>query len=87
MAASWPDTKPDTKHRLWRRHGTGKTHLAIAIAAKAVRSGAWARFSNLVDLANLLEQEKLAGKGGRLANQLSRTDLIVLDELLISVQY
>ena len=61
--------------------GTGKTHLAIAIAARAVRKGARARFFNLVDLANLLEQEKLAGKGGRLANQLSRTDIVVLDEL------
>lgn len=61
--------------------GTGKTHLAIAIAARAVRKGARARFFNLVDLANILEQEKLAGKGGRLANQLSRTDIVVLDEL------
>ncbi len=61
--------------------GTGKTHLAIAIAGQAVRNGARARFFNLVDLANLLEQEKLAGKGGRLANQLCRTDIVVLDEL------
>ena len=61
--------------------GTGKTHLAIAIAGQAVRNGARARFFNLVDLANILEQEKLAGKGGRLANQLCRTDIVVLDEL------
>ena len=61
--------------------GTGKTHLAIAIAAKVVRSGVRARFYNLLDLANLLEQEKLAGKGGSLAARLSRMDLVVLDEL------
>lgn len=61
--------------------GTGKTHLAIAIAGRAVRNGLRARFFNLVDLANLLEQEKLAGKGGCLANRLSRTDIVVLDEL------
>src|SRR5512147_3071297 len=45
--------------------GTGKTHLAVAIASRAVRDGARARFYNLVDLVNQLEQEKLAGKGGR----------------------
>ena len=61
--------------------GTGKSHLAIAIAARAVRNGARARFYNLVDLANLLEQEKLAGKGGALAARLSRLDIVVLDEL------
>jgi DNA replication protein DnaC len=61
--------------------GTGKTHLAIAIAASAIRRGARARFYNLLDLANLLEQEKLAGKGGALVARLSRMDLVVLDEL------
>lgn len=61
--------------------GTGKSHLAIAIAARAVRNGSRARFYNLVDLANLLEQEKLAGKGGILAARLSRLDIVVLDEL------
>jgi len=35
----------------------------------------------LVDLVNQLEQEKLIGKGGRLAASLARVDLVVLDEL------
>lgn len=62
--------------------GTGKSHLAIAIARQAIRSGYRARFFNLVDLANQLEAEKLAGKGGRLSDRLSRyTELVVLDEL------
>ncbi len=62
--------------------GTGKTHLAIALAREAIRSGFRARFYNLVDLANQLEQEKLAGKGGRLSDRLSRyTELVILDEL------
>jgi len=61
--------------------GTGKTHLAIAIAAHAVRKGYRARFYNLVDLANELEQEKVAGDGGKLAAGLTRFDLVVLDEL------
>lgn len=62
--------------------GSGKSHLAIAIASRAVRSGYRARFFNLVDLANQLEQEKIAGKGGKLADRLARyTELVVLDEL------
>ena len=48
----------------------------------AVRKGSRIRFFNLVDLANQLEQEKLAGKAGRLAERLMRyTELVVLDEL------
>jgi DNA replication protein DnaC len=62
--------------------GTGKTHLATAIASQAVRSGYRAKFFNLVDLANQLELEKLNGKGGRLADRLARyNELVVLDEL------
>ncbi len=61
--------------------GTGKTHLAIAIAANAVRNGSRARFYNLVDLANDLEKEKLSGEGGKIANALVRFDLVILDEL------
>jgi DNA replication protein DnaC len=61
--------------------GTGKTHLAVAIARQAIKTGAKGRFFNLVDLVNQLEQEKLDGRGGRLATQLARLDLVVLDEL------
>lgn len=61
--------------------GTGKTHLAVAIARQAIKRGAKGRFFNLVDLVNQLEQEKLDGRGGRLAAQLARLDLVVLDEL------
>ncbi len=61
--------------------GTGKTHLAIAIARQAIHSGKRCRYFNLVDLVNQLEQEKLAGRGGKLALSLARFDLVVLDEL------
>ena len=61
--------------------GTGKTHLAIAIAANLVRQGSRARFYNLVDLANDLEQENLAGRGGKRTASPSRLHLVVLDEL------
>lgn len=61
--------------------GTGKTHLSIAIAAHAVRSGYRAKFYNLVDLANALEHEKLEGNGGKIAAMLTRFNIVVLDEL------
>ena len=61
--------------------GTGKTHLAIAIAAAVIRAKARGRFFNLVDLVNQLEQEKAAGRSGRLVETLLRHDLIVIDEL------
>jgi DNA replication protein DnaC len=61
--------------------GTGKSHLAIAIARHAVRSGMRGRFYNLLDLVNQLEQEKLANRGGRMAESLARIDFVVLDEL------
>ena len=35
--------------------GTGKTHLAIAIARQAIRNGSKGRFFNLLDLVNQLE--------------------------------
>ena len=61
--------------------GTGKTHICIAITANCVRRGARARFFNLIDLVNRLEAEARAGRAGRLADQLTRVDLVVLDEL------
>ena len=61
--------------------GTGKTHLAIAITASVVRAGARGRYFNTVDLVTRLEEETRVGKAGALAAQLTRLDLVVLDEL------
>jgi DNA replication protein DnaC len=61
--------------------GTGKTHLAIAIARACIRGGARGRFFNVVDLVNRLEAEARSGRQGRMADYLSRVDFIVLDEL------
>jgi DNA replication protein DnaC len=61
--------------------GTGKTHLAIAIARACIRNGARGRFFNVVDLVNKLEAEGRAGRQGRRADYLSRMDFIILDEL------
>ena len=61
--------------------GTGKTHLAIAVARACIRGGAKARFFNVVDLVNQLEADAKDGRAGRIADRLSRVDLVVLDEL------
>ena len=52
--------------------GTGKTHLAIAIARSCIRSGARGRFYDVVDLVNRLETETRSGRQGRLADHLTR---------------
>ena len=61
--------------------GTGKTHLAIAIARALIRGGTRGRFFNVVDLVNRLETETRSGKQGRMADYLTRLDFIILDEL------
>ncbi len=61
--------------------GTGKTHLAIAIARSCIRAGSRGRFFNTVDLVNRLEAEARASRQGRIADYLTRLDFIVLDEL------
>jgi len=61
--------------------GTGKTHLAIAIARSCIRGGVRGRYFNVVDLVNRLEAEGRTGKQGRMADHLCRMDFVVLDEL------
>lgn len=61
--------------------GTGKTHLAIAIARNLIKNGMRGRYFNVVDLVNQLEAEKLSGRGGKIAESMVRLDLVVLDEL------
>lgn len=58
--------------------GTGKTHLATALGVSGItRHGKRVRFYSTVDLVNLLEQEKAAGKAGRLAYSLMRMDQVL----------
>jgi DNA replication protein DnaC len=61
--------------------GTGKSHLAIAIARSCIRAGARGRFYNVVDLVNRLEAETRDARAGRIADHLARLDLVILDEL------
>ncbi len=69
------------QHRAGRGTGTGKTHLAVAIARSCIRKGARGRCYNVVDLVNHLEAELRAGRQGRTADQLVRRDFVILDEL------
>jgi len=61
--------------------GTGKSHLAVAIARACIRSGRRGRFFNVVDLVNKLDAEARADRQGRTADLLCRLDLLILDEL------
>ncbi len=62
--------------------GTGKTHLATAISVQAImHQHRRVRFFSTVDLVNALEQEKIAGKPGQIAQRLCHADLVILDEL------
>ena len=56
--------------------------MATALGLSGItRHNKRVRFYSTVDLVNLLEQEKSAGKAGKLAFSLLRIDLVVLDEL------
>jgi len=62
--------------------GTGKTHLATGLGVAAIKQhNLRVRFYSTVDLVNMLELEKAAGKQGRLALNLMQMDLVILDEL------
>ncbi len=62
--------------------GSGKSHLATAIGVSAItQHGKRVRFYSTVDLVNALEQEKAQGKAGRIAANMLRLDVVILDEL------
>jgi len=60
---------------------TGKTYLGIANAGALLRGGARGRIFNVVDLVNRLKTETLSDKQGRMADDLTRMDFVILDEL------
>lgn len=61
--------------------GTGKTHIAIAVATALISKGKKARFHNAVDLINALIKEQSEGNTGKIIRQLSLTDCVIIDEL------
>ncbi len=72
----------DGAHILIGGPGTGKTHIATAIGVQAVEHlRKKVRFFSTVELVNALEQEKLLGRSGQIAERLARSDLVILDEL------
>jgi DNA replication protein DnaC len=62
-------------------YGTGKTHLAVSLAASACRQGKKVRFYTVAGLINELLEAQSQLKLGKLESALAKYDLIVLDEL------
>lgn len=61
--------------------GVGKTHLAIGISRKAIEAGYKVRFYNTLDLVEELERAEMQGELKKALKQLTRFDLLVIDEL------
>ena len=61
--------------------GTGKTHLATALAICACQQGRRVRFTTLAALANELQEADSRRELARVIGRYTRTELIVLDEL------
>lgn len=61
--------------------GTGKSHMAIAVALKACQHGKKVKFYTAAGLANLLFEKNKKGMLGQYLNTLKKVDLIVLDEV------
>ena len=61
--------------------GTGKTHLATAIAMKACQEGREVRFFTAASLANMLLEKNNKGILNYYLKSLKKTELIVIDEV------
>lgn len=61
--------------------GTGKTHLATALALKACQEGHKVRFFTAASLANLLLERNNKGTLNSFMTNLKKVELIVIDEL------
>ena len=61
--------------------GTGKTHLATAIALKAGQEGHRVRFFTAAELANILLEKNTKGTLNNFLNTLKKVELIVIDEI------
>jgi DNA replication protein DnaC len=61
--------------------GTGKTHLASALAIEAVKAGRSVYFSTLADIVTSLAQAERAGQLSERIRYLRRPHLLVIDEI------
>lgn len=61
--------------------GTGKTHLATAIALKSCQNGKHTRFYTAASLANILLEKNQKGTLNSYLSTLKRVELMVIDEI------
>ncbi len=61
--------------------GVGKTHLAIGIGQKAIDAGYKVLFRTALDLVETLELAEMKGELKKTINQLTKFDVLVIDEL------
>ena len=61
--------------------GTGKTHLATAIALKACQQGKHTRFFTAASLANILLEKNQKGTLNSFLSTLKKVELMVIDEI------
>lgn len=61
--------------------GTGKTHLATALALKACQEGRHVRFFTAASLANILLEKNSKGSLNSFLASLKRVELMVVDEI------
>jgi len=61
--------------------GTGKTHLATAIALKACQEGRRVRFFTAAELANILLEKNTKGTLNNYLSTLKKVELVVIDEI------
>lgn len=61
--------------------GTGKTHLATALALKACQEGRRVRFFTAAELGNILLEKNAKGTLNNFLGTLKKTELIVVDEI------
>ena len=61
--------------------GVGKTHLSIAIGVKAVNAGFKVLFKSAMELVELLDLAEIKGELKKTIRNISKFDLIIIDEL------
>jgi DNA replication protein DnaC len=61
--------------------GTGKSHIAIALAVAAIQAGYTVLYISAFDLAQEMSEAESTGTRKELVNQLMRNDLLVLEDL------
>lgn len=60
------------------RIGTGKTHIAIALATTLINNGNKARVFHAVDLTHALIKAQTQGNAGKIVRQLSALDRVII---------